>query len=96
MPSKPLLHNVVGLYGRRTINDETAWRVRRVGHYIGVVTKEHFYARASRGVSESVLISRFQSGDVAAHHFPEELLFACESEIKTGSPDAQGTGEIGE
>ena len=96
MSRKPLLHNVVSLNSRGAVHHKTAWSVRRVGYYISVVPQQRPYARASRGVSERVFISRFQSGDVAAHHFPEQFFFTFKCEVKAGCSDAQAGREIGE
>ena len=96
MSGKPLFYDVVSLYGRRTVDYETAWSVRRVGHYSGVVTKENYYACASRGVSKCVFINLFQSGDVPANHFPKKFFFAFKREVETRSANAQAIREIGQ
>ncbi len=96
MTGKPLLHNVVCIDSWGTVDHKTPWNVCRVGHDISVVTKERSYALASRGVLKRVLVSRFQSGDIAAYHLSEQFLLAFKSEVKAGCSDAQAGREVGE
>ena len=95
MTRKPSLHNIVSLNSRGTVDYKTPRRVCRVGYNAGVVPQQRSYTCACRGVSERVVISRFESGDVAAHHLPEQLLLALKREVKAGCSDAQAGREIG-